>query len=252
MTESEKKEDRPEPETASAAAATPREPEAEADFESMNLQVGARLQFLLAGAGKGAPLFSTLIGYVPDEYLIVKIPFEKEKNAHLPLKEEDKVLIRVFSGVKVFSFASFVNRVFLAGLQYAHLSFPRRIEVKRLRNSVRIQVNLPALAKPATEGQEQALPVQMVNVSVDGARVLSSHRLGDSGSKVGVSFEITVQPGNYQARIEAKGVIRGIDAGTGQESISYGIEFEDIDATQAIMLQNFIYQAQIADRRKVV
>jgi hypothetical protein len=42
----------------------------------MNLQVGGRLQFITHRSIKPVQHFSTLIGYVKDEYMIVKLPME--------------------------------------------------------------------------------------------------------------------------------------------------------------------------------
>ena len=72
------------------------------DFEAMNLQVGGRIQFITHRTIKPIQHFSTVIGYVKDEYLIVKIPMEN--SASIVLNEGDKLTIRVFSGVTVCSF----------------------------------------------------------------------------------------------------------------------------------------------------
>ena len=82
----------------------------EFEFESMNLQVGGRLQFITHRTIKPIQHFSTLIGYVKDEYMIVKIPFDS--GAPISLNDGDKLTIRVFSGVTVCSFPCIVMRVF--------------------------------------------------------------------------------------------------------------------------------------------
>jgi hypothetical protein len=47
------------------------QPPQEYEFEAMNLQVGGRLQLITHRQIKPVEYFSTLIGYVKDEYLIV-------------------------------------------------------------------------------------------------------------------------------------------------------------------------------------
>jgi len=66
----------------------------EYEFEQMNLQVGGRIQFITHRTIKPVQHFSTLIGWVKDEYMIVKVPFEN--NAPIALNEGDKLTIRVF------------------------------------------------------------------------------------------------------------------------------------------------------------
>jgi c-di-GMP-binding flagellar brake protein YcgR len=258
MTETEKSQ-------ASAAAADPQEVAEPSEktsgaghsFDSMKLHVGARLQFLVAHQGK-RPLFSTLIGYVPNEYIIVRIPYEKESASFLPLAEGARIQVRVFSGETVFSFVSFVDRLFHGGLNYVHLSFPRHIEASRLRNAVRVQVDLPVQVEVNPEGQTQTIPVRLANVSVDGACILSERQLGEIGSTLRLSFDIVVQPTGYEAHIDTAAFIRSVSPSNpsstqeGSVTLSYGIEFDSIEATQKIMLQNLIYKTQIEDRRKVV
>ncbi|HWW69491.1 MAG TPA: flagellar brake protein, partial [Duganella sp.] len=71
----------------------------EYEFEQMNLQVGGRIQFITHRTIKPIQHFSTIIGWVKDEYLIVKVPFEN--NAPISINDGDKLTIRVFSGVNV-------------------------------------------------------------------------------------------------------------------------------------------------------
>ena len=225
-------------------------------FEAMKLQVGTRLQFLLERGGRKIHLFSTLIGYVPNEYLLAKIPMEK--GLFFQFKEEERLLVRVFSGVQVFSFVSFVERLFLAGLYYMHLSFPTSVEGTALRKAVRVQVSMPAqVTTKLAGGAEQRTPAMLVNVSILGALLHCEKRLGEVGDPVSLSFEFLVQPGDYPVRIETKALIRAVMAqpsATAEDGHDFemGVEFQGLDPTQLIMLQNLIYEAQIEDRRRIV
>lgn len=233
--------------------AAPREAQA---FEAMKLQVGTRLQFLLERGGRKIHLFSSLIGYVPNEYLLAKIPLEK---GHLfQFNEEERLLVRVFSGIQVFSFVTFVERLFLAGLNYMHLSFPASVAGTALRKAVRVQVSIPvAVALKSAGGAEQRMPATVINVSILGALLQSEQRLGEIGDAIGLSFEFLVQPGDYPVRIQTNALIRAVlpqdaAANNGAEHFEEGVEFQGLDPTQLIMLQNLIYEAQIEDRRRVV
>ena len=92
----------------------------EFEFESMHLQVGVRLQFITHRTLKPVQHFSTLIGWLKDEYLIVKMPMDS--GAPIALVEGERVTIRVFSGIHVCSFASTVERVFGRPLSYVHIA----------------------------------------------------------------------------------------------------------------------------------
>ncbi len=234
--------------------AAPREAQ---PFEAMKLQVGTRLQFLLERGGRKIHLFSTLIGYVPNEYLLAKIPMEKGQL--FQFLEEERLLVRVFSGVQVFSFVCFVERLFLAGLNYMHLSFPASVAGTALRKAVRVQVKIPAqVATKANGAAAERTPATMVNVSILGALLHSEKRLGEVGDTVGLTFEFMVQPGDYPVHIQTNALIRAVLPqepqlpGNGAEHYEEGVEFQGLDPTQLIMLQNLIYEAQVEDRRRIV
>jgi hypothetical protein len=78
-------------------------------FEKMQLQVGGRLQLGTSRIVKPIQHFSSLIGYVKGEYIIVKTPVE----SGLPIAGDgdEKLTIRAFAGMRVRSFACTVLRI---------------------------------------------------------------------------------------------------------------------------------------------
>ena len=223
----------------------------EYEFEQMNLQVGGRIQFITHRTIKPIQHFSTLIGWVKDEYLIVKVPFDG--NAPIALNEGDKLTIRVFSGVNVCSFSCVVLRVFARPLFYVHLSFPVSIQGTSLRAAMRVKVDIPAQVSTSLG----TTSVFLVNLSVSGALIESPKRLPDEDPQVGLSFYLIAQPGNRQVRIDPNATIRNINivkpATTDKpEVFTYGVQFIDLDPVHYTMLQNLTYEALIADRQKIV
>lgn len=108
------------------------------EFESMNLHVGIRLQFITHRRVKPVQHFSTLIGWIKDEYMSAKLPMNG--GLPIPLIEGERLTIRVFSGINVCSFACTVERLFLRPLFYAHISFPDSIQGTSLRIAMRVKV----------------------------------------------------------------------------------------------------------------
>jgi c-di-GMP-binding flagellar brake protein YcgR len=224
----------------------------EYEFEQMNLQVGGRIQFITHRTMKPIQHFSTLIGWVKDEYMIVKVPFEN--NAPIALNDGDKLTIRVFSGVNVCSFSCVVQRVFARPLFYVHLSFPVSIQGTSLRAAMRVKVDIPA---QVTSASGVATSVFLVNLSVSGALIESPKQLTDGDAQVALSFYLIAQPGNRQVRVNPNATIRNINvvkpaAGDKPEVFTYGVQFIDLDPVHYTMLQNLTYEALIADRQKIV
>ena len=223
----------------------------EYEFEQMNLQVGGRIQFITHRTIKPVQHFSTLIGWVKDEYMIVKVPFEN--GGPIALNDGDKLTIRVFSGVNVCSFSCTVQRIFLRPLYYVHLSFPVSIQGTSLRTAMRVKVDIPAQVSSGAG----TVSVFLVNLSVSGALIESSKRLSEDEAMVGLSFYLIAQPGNRQVRINPNATIRNINtvkpASTDKEEVfTYGVQFVDLDPMHYTMLQNLTYEALIADRQKIV
>lgn len=225
------------------------------DFEAMNLQVGGRIQFITHRTIKPIQHFSTVIGYVKDEYLIVKIPMEN--GASIMLNEGDKLTIRVFSGVTVCSFSCSVLRIFGRPLNYVHLSFPDTIQGTSLRTAMRVKVDIPA---QLSYRDVAAVPVFIINLSVSGALIEAPSMLTPDDEGVALSFTLLVQPNKHQMRVNTRARIQNVSVGkpsnghaTGIAEIhTYGVQFIDLEPTHYTLLQNLTYEALIADRQKIV
>ena len=222
------------------------------DFEMMNLQVGMRLQFITHRRVKPVQYFSSLIGYIKDEYILLKIPMEN--GAPIALTEGERLTIRVFSGIKVCSFACTVERIFGRPLFYVHVSFPTSVQGTRLRTAMRVKTELPAhLTGSGTHGKPVACSI--VNLSVSGALVTSPERLPGDEQEIVLQFSLKAPPDDQEVHISARAAIRNVNttkAADGSDVFTYGMQFIDLDATHYTLLQNMTYEALLADRQKIV
>lgn len=214
-------------------------------FDDMKLQVGARMQIQIPFGANAPQHFTTLIGFVKDEYLIVRIPFENGLSIALP--QEATVVVRVLSGVHVFAFTSIVRRVFLAPLFYAHLSFPEKIAGTVVRKAVRATVDLPVSVKGAGGN---AVDAKLTNLSATGGYIESPEDLGEREQSVRVTFAFRVQPGNREVKVDTTATIRNVRSPGpgGEQGYGYGVRFDDLPEEQSIMLQNVVYQALTENR----
>jgi c-di-GMP-binding flagellar brake protein YcgR len=224
----------------------------EFSFESMNLQVGVRLQFITYRRIKPMQYFSTLVGYVKDEYLIVKVPLEN--GTPVGLVEGERVTIRVFSGVNVCSFACTVQRVFDRPLLYVHLSFPDTIQGTSLRTAMRVKVDIPARILPAQPGAAVA-DVALTNISVSGARIESARSLPEASGEIMLEFGLPSPLGDGEMRLQTQAAVRNVNTlrkDDGTELFAYGVQFLDLDQVHHTMLQNLTYEVLLADRQNIV
>ena len=222
------------------------------EFETMNLQVGTRLQLITHRSIKPVQHFSALIGYAKDEYIILKIPMEN--GAPIALADGERLTIRVFSGVKVCSFTCTVERVFGRPLLYVHVSFPKTIQGTSLRTAMRVKVDLPAhLSGSGTHGHP--LPCTILNLSVSGALVVSPSRLPADEEQIALQFSLKAPPDDQEVHISARASIRNVNVSKAPDEsdlYTYGMQFIELDPGHYTLLQNMTYEALLADRQKIV
>jgi c-di-GMP-binding flagellar brake protein YcgR len=224
----------------------------EFSFDSLNLQVGVRLQFITYRRIKPVQYFSTLIGYVRDEYLIVKLPMEN--GMPVGLVDGERVTIRVFSGVNVCSFACTVQRVFDRPMNYVHLSFPDSIQGTSLRTAMRVKVDIAAQVLLARDNGA-AVDCTLTNISVSGARIESARSLPEDGGEIVVDFGLSSPLGDGEMRVRTRAALRNVNAmrrEDGSEMFAYGVQFLDLDQVHHTMLQNLTYEVLLADRQNIV
>lgn len=223
------------------------------EFDSMHLQVGHRLQLAVVRDVKPIQYFSTLIGYIRNDYLILKAP-TAAKNV-IPLREGDKLGVRVFSGVSVCTFDVVVNRIFGAPLLYMHVTFPDMIFGISLRTAMRVKVNIPAkLSKPLAP-EVSDVEVQIDNLSVGGALLESPMDLGREGEEIQLCFHMDSEVETSGADISAHAVIRNVgtrETPDNQAVHLFGVQFDRLDPTQQLLLQNLTYHAVLEDRLRIV
>lgn len=218
-------------------------------FDDMRLQVGARLQIQVAIGAKPPHHFTTLIGHVKDEYLIVKIPVENGLSIMMP--EQADVIVRALSGVHVFAFTSIVRRVFMAPLFYAHLSFPDKISGTVVRKALRASIEVPVTVTGAQgEGEASAIDASFSNLSATGGFIESPSALGEREHRVRLSFLFRVHPNNREVKIETEATIRNVREATppGEGAFGYGVRFEGLSEDQTILIQNLVYQSLAENR----
>jgi c-di-GMP-binding flagellar brake protein YcgR len=234
---------------ASAARSTPKK----LGFEQMHLQVGGRLQLVTYRTVKPIQHFSSLIGYIKDEYIIVKTPVEN--GVPIALDGGEKLTIRVFAGMNVCSFACTVLRIFPRPMLYLHLSFPTVIQGTSLRASMRVKVSL---AGQVTGSAPDAQPIHcsLVNISVTGVLVESKTPLPSDDELVTLQFGVAALQGGPDVQVVTRATIRNVNvspvSGAQAEVFTYGMQFVDLDPAHYMQLQNLTYEALLEARQKIV
>jgi c-di-GMP-binding flagellar brake protein YcgR len=220
-------------------------------FEQMNLQVGMRVQCITHRGLKPIQHFSTVVGWVRDEYLIVKVPVEH--GAPITMREGEKLTLRVFSGVNVCSFSSGGAGGVGRPLHYAIATSPPDLQGTNLRTAMRVKVDIPAQIKGPAGAEQVGF---LVNLSVSGALLETRRPVPADTNTIQLQFTLLTEPDKRQVIISAEASIRNVtspEAAAGAApKFSYGLQFIDLEPAQFVMLQNLTYQALIAAQQKIV
>jgi c-di-GMP-binding flagellar brake protein YcgR len=222
-------------------------------FEAMNLQVGVRLQLITQRHLKPVPYFSALVGFVRDEYLIVKVPIVN--GTPVGLVEGERITIRVFSGTNVCSFACTVERVFDRPLLYVHVSFPDTIQGTSLRAAMRVKVDIPAKVLPSRP-DAPTVDCSLTNVSVNGARIEALRSLMEEGGEITLEFAVVPPTYDREVRVRVCAAVRNVSTlrreSDGAEVFVYGVQFLDLNPVHHTVLQNLTYEVLLTDRQNIV
>ncbi|HEY3327283.1 MAG TPA: flagellar brake protein [Novimethylophilus sp.] len=209
-------------------------------FDDLRLQVDHRLQIDPPAARPGEHFYTRLLGFLKGSSLIVRLP--AAWNGTIPLAEGDTVLVRGFSGRIAYAFNCDVLKVRHLPYSYCHLSYPAEIQGAEIRKAVRVRVSIPArlsnLAPGSTSGQEATIS----DLSALGVQADCAIPLGEPGQHVAISFRFWLQPNDYEVNFNAGGIIQSSHQADNAAGWCYGIRFQNMRSTEAILLQHLIYE----------
>ncbi|MCB5184819.1 flagellar brake protein [Methylobacillus gramineus] len=220
------------------------------DFESMNLQLGAKLQFLTHRGRTPTQHISTFIGIESNEYVLLRLP--RAQGVGLSFYEGEKISVRVFSGTMICTFDTSVIQPFYHPLNCLCLVFPKKIQVKKLRREMRIKVEIGGhIAFNASQAQKQA--VNLVNLSATGCQISTDGEVGDIDDLINLSFYLPLFSEDDLSSITVNAKIRNIidDSHGDSEGYLIGMEFIEFDPTEQLIVRNYVYES-LVDRRQSI
>lgn len=229
-------------------------------FSSLSLNVGSKVQLVLDGPDGRSLLSSSLLGYLENQFVLIKLP-STDGGAPVSFLEGETLSVRIFTGTAVCMFEATVLRRELHPFFCLHLSYPQTIKSVKLRNSIRIQTDLPC----TVSGEAGAHEATMINLSTSGALLRSIQGDSDAGSEapVTVAFTLSSQFSPAPIALRLKAVVRSLrstsadaaSTGLGSDTARdayHGVQFTDVDPADQLVLQNYAYEALLSDRRRIL
>ena len=223
-------------------------------FNDLRLQAEDKLLLEPPSSLTKERFFIKVIGYLKGSSIIITTPIA-ENGLRIALHENEKVVIRSFSGKNAFAFVSRIIGINSLPFEYLHLSIPETIQGVKVRKVTRIKTNIIATV---TNDKFAGNPISAVisDICEEGALIESKQLLGVEGDVIQLAFRIRLH--NVIAFPVLKAVIRstirGEDTNDSIRSgfIHHGIKFQDIQPDDHIALQSMIYQQMIENPQSII
>lgn len=225
-------------------------------FDDMKLAIESRLQFEPAAQLSSERYFVKVIGFLRGASLLVTTPASTKGESPPELKEGLKVVMCSFSGQSAFKFTCTIKYITKLPYKYLHLSFPEIIHGTVIRKAIRIKTRIiVAVNNSKLHNEGEQVSALISNISANGAALAAKRPMGEKGDILNMVFRVNLY--KIDALLSIKGVIRALLGGAATdipdpEVIRYGIEFQNLQPNDMVILQSWIYQQIIENPHQLM
>ena len=205
------------------------------DFIHTRLRPGDVLQLQLFENEQRYPV--KLIGYIPDKTILLTAPMSGQQL--LLLREHQNLTLRAISGKGAIAFTSAVVKLYSTPVPYLHIAWPSSVHSVVVRASERASLELNGVLINTSVANAHQHPVSIVDLSQNGAAILSNEPIGKKEDLIELAFQVTTY--NIALSPKLKGVIRSV-AATPDKRVRYGIQFDELDVIDKLTLQSLVCQ----------
>ena len=215
-------------------------------FDDIKLKAEDRLQLEPPAQLARERFLVKVLGYLRGNSLLVTAPITAN-GLRLQLMENEKVVMRSFSGQNAFGFACTIKRVCKIPYEYLHLSFPDKIQGIMIRKAPRVKSRIIAAVRGDKLNAGEQVSALISNISANGASLDAKRSLGGKGDALNLEFRVRLH--NIDAYLSVKGVVRAVISGNDTDApadiVRHGIEFHELQPNDSVVLQSMIYQQMI-------
>ncbi len=218
----------------------PKPQEESLSFEAIKLMPDDTLQMQPLMEGQTERFTVRVIGLMKPRSVLVTAPMVDGKLIFI--RDGQTYLIRAFSGLNVCAFKARVLKSQLQPFPYLHLSYPDSVQAMRIRKAMRAPAGIIAAVHESEEGRQIGAG-KMVDISVGGAKMLSSTNLGNKDQNLWLSFKVKL--GDMEEYVKTPAIIRSLgeeDDEQGKSMKSFGIQFGELTQAQRLIIMNLVYQ----------
>ncbi len=209
-----------------------------ARFRDMDLRVGQRVQLIVPDT-LTLKFYTTIIGWVEGEFLILRVPDEQGRTLHL--KQGEALEIRLFSGVSVFAFATRLETLLLHPRNYMLMAFPKAITETRMRSHPRVRASLPVEVLGVDDQVGQWTDFRLDDLSGSGAAIVGPSTLGAAGARISLALKFQLHATGREERVLMDASLQSVyPLETPSARFRHGLKFESIDPRIVLLVQELL------------
>jgi len=162
-------------------------------------------------------------------------------NSHgtiLPFREGQSIKAKTIAGKDVISFEAIIEKVCFTPFPYFHLSWPETLQIRQLRNSLRVNTQL--IASVSGDGIHST-PARITNLSASGAMLESSELQLDTDQEITMALRLHAAGIDHTMSIKA--IVRNQKSEPPATSVQYGLEFIPLATTERLVLEHYIFSS---------
>ena len=215
-----------------------------ARFEDMGARIGDPLLLQVVGPFRDERCKVNLIGYAIGRSLIVEAP--SGNDSHIPIRADQEVIVRSFSGKNAYGFSTTVNKVSKSPFPYLHINYPEHVETVSVRESSRIAFRVIGTAsKVEGETVGDRVSVLIVDFSTTGAAFIAPGGIAGRNDILRITFRVKIQ--DIEAVPVVNCIVRSIAPieGDTEGKHRYGIQFQNLNTQDLLVLQSMVYQKML-------
>ncbi len=209
-------------------------------FDAIKLMPGDALQLQPLMEGQVERFTVHVIGMMRPKSVLVTAPMIDGKLIFI--RDGQTYLVRAFSGLNVCAFKARVLKSQLQPFPYLHLAYPDSVQAMRIRKAMRAPVEIIVAIQESEEGRQVGAG-KLLDISVGGAKLLSSMRLGWKDQTIWLSFKVKLD--DMEEYVKTPAIIRSVgeeEDEQGKTMKSYGIQFGVLNQSQRLIIMNLVYQ----------
>lgn len=212
----------------------------------LNLTVGdaLQLQYYPCKANDEARFYVRVIGFMSGQSIITTTPTEQGKA--ISVAEKQIFAVRLLSGNSVQAFVSTIIKKSVTPYRYIHLSFPKELESKIVRQAQRASTKIIATVQNEEPGKSEVKTKSALisDMSTAGALIESTDEIGEIGDALTATAKIKVA--DMEDYVTLSAIIRRIiPKNDEQDKFKYGVQFLSLEDRDKLTIHGFVYE-QIA------